>query len=83
MIQLQKACMGSILPASHRGLLFFLKKEVNQMEYGMNLKKEVNQRQTDFSHKNFFSEVKACIFMIVLFIISLLLVYQSAAAYRV
>ena len=32
MRQLQKACMGSILPASHRELLFFLKNEVNQRQ---------------------------------------------------
>jgi hypothetical protein len=47
------------------------------------LKERSQPKTRDFSHKNFFIEVKAWIFMIVLFIISLLLVYQSAAAYRV
>ena len=47
------------------------------------LKERSQPKTRDFSLKNFFIEVKAWIFMIVLFIISLLLVYQSAAAYRV
>ena len=47
------------------------------------LKERSQPKTRDFSFKNFFIEVKAWIFMIVLFIISLLLVYQSAAAYRV